>query len=73
VNITIKINTDNAAFEDANEIRRVIEQTAEKVANRVGIGWDPARSHYDKDEVFTIRDNNGNAVGTYQVEESPST
>lgn len=73
MNITIKINTDNAAFEDANEIRRVIEETAEKVANRVGGGWDPARSHYGRDEVFTVRDINGNAVGTWQVEESPST
>ena len=67
ITITIKINTDNAAFEDPGEIRRVIEETAKKIANRVGIGWDTG-------EVFTVRDINGNAVGTWQLEEdSPST
>lgn len=61
MNITIKINTDNAAFsESANEeLARILEQCAKnlrQVWNEVYTG-----------DLHTLFDVNGNNVGTFTV------
>lgn len=56
-NVTIKFNTDNAAFEDYGyeaEVKQVLAQVAEMIAN----GGTEGRMY----------DTNGNCVGTYTVE-----
>lgn len=56
--ITIKINTDNAAFEDdkATEVHRIVR---EAVAILNGDDYGPG--------AFPVRDSNGNTVGSVTV------
>jgi len=52
--ITIKINTDNAAFqENPNEIRTILEDLGYKLQNT-------------KENEGSIRDTNGNTVGSWK-------
>lgn len=56
-NITISIETSNAAFEDAGvnyEVARILSKLAERIKN----------DGMDAGEVFILRDKNGNKVGT---------
>lgn len=56
-NITISIETSNAAFKDAGvnyEVARILSQLAERIKN----------DGMDAGEVFILRDENGNKVGT---------
>lgn len=53
MNITIKINTDNAAFEDGSELSRILHKLADKVDGRDDTTIDGIR----------ILDINGNIVG----------
>ncbi len=53
--ITIKINTDNAAFEDASEVSRIIDSVAKKIRNGKNYG--------------KCMDINGNSVGTWEINE----
>ena len=49
MNITIQINTDNAAFEDGGEVARILSIVAEKIEDGIC--------------QFPIHDLNGNKVG----------
>ena len=54
MNIRIKVNTDNAAFQDdPDELRDCLGAAVERIADRSREGW--------------ITDSNGNTVGEYKV------
>ena len=54
--IKITINTDNAAFEDYDEVPRILGELAKKVIEKAS---------YE----LTVLDINGNVVGKMEVEE----
>ena len=62
MNITIKINCDNAAFEDyaSLEVARILLDLANRVEDRPN--FSPGTS-------LPVRDINGNVVGIFEVEE----
>lgn len=53
--ITIKINTDNAAFESRRELRRILLEAVDQVTSRT------------RAELGPLRDVNGNTVGSVTV------
>jgi len=61
MDVTIKINCDNAAFEhSANaEVARILKEVAKKVADRY--------VYVHPDEELKIYDHNGNRVGDFTV------
>lgn len=53
--LTLKINTDNAAFEHmGSEVSAILRRLADKIEDLEG---------EDVDESFTLMDSNGNKVG----------
>ena len=62
MDITIKINCDNAAFEESAsaEVSRILSEVADKLAG--------ADFNESFDRKLTLRDYNGNKVGTFEVE-----
>lgn len=59
--IVVTIKTDNAAFDDPDELARVIERTVERVAHSTGTTG-PELGRYGSGKVLDI---NGNTVGTW--------
>ena len=57
--ITLSFNVDNAAFDDPNEVERVLAKVTERVAH----------NGYDRNYEFAVRDSNGNTIGTCKVHE----
>jgi len=55
--LTININMDNAAFEDGDELSRILRTVAFELED-----------HYEPDE-RNIRDINGNKVGKWVIED----
>ena len=53
----IKIETDNAAFENPREIERCLVKVYEDIRDKPGVA-----------QSGTIRDYNGNTVGQYQLQ-----
>lgn len=57
MNFKININTDNAAFEDTNELSRILKGVAARLETSIAPGQ------------YNIRDSNGNTVGHYEITE----
>jgi len=55
--LTVNIRMDNAAFEDAGELSRILRDLAKTLDGRT----------FDSECGSTVRDINGNTVGTYQI------
>jgi len=56
MNVCITFCTDNAAFEDPTEVPRILKELADNIDPRAG-------------ECGSIRDSNGNKVGSWEVSE----
>ena len=56
MNVCISFCTDNAAFEDPTEVPRILKELADNIDPRAG-------------ECGSIRDSNGNKVGSWEVSE----
>ena len=57
MDLTVKINMDNAAFEDTCELSRILVQLSSDLAGRT----------FEGEHASTLRDVNGNTVGTWEI------
>lgn len=59
MNITITINTDNAAFLNADELENLLQKVGERITNGIyALGDNP------------IRESNGNTCGNCRIEDN---
>ena len=57
MDLIVKINMDNAAFEDTGELSRILNKLAAQVNGRT----------FEGEHASTLRDSNGNTVGTWEI------